>query len=164
MFGKKPAKQGGWAKKLGKRATLIAENTSVAGDIQFTDQLFVNGHIEGNVSAAPDSDSLLVVSDVGSVKGEIRAPFVVINGEVDGNVHAHTRVELAANACVSGNVYYELIEMQLGARVDGQLVHLEPAGTEERPNVHPLPGPKDSDDTTRSGAAHDNGERTAATT
>ena len=115
MMSKKPVT------KMGKGATLIAENTAVTGDVRFSDQLYVNGHIEGNVLAEAGTDATLMISDVGSVKGQINAPFVVVNGRVEGDVHAGTRVELAPHARISGNVYYTLIEMQLGAMVDGQL-------------------------------------------
>ncbi len=130
-MGKKPAT------KMGKGATLIAQNTEVSGDVRFADQLYVNGHIEGNINAQEGTEATLMISEVGSVKGQIHAPFVVINGRVEGDVHADVRVELAANAKISGNVYYKLIEMQLGAMVDGQLVHVqEESGA--KTNVHPL--------------------------
>lgn len=125
--------------KMAKGATLIAENTRIAGDVCFADQLYVNGHVEGDVRAEEGSTATLVISEEGSVKGEIDAPFVVVNGRVEGNVHAGTRVELAANAKISGNVYYKLIEMQLGAMVDGQLVHVREDGG--MANVHPLSRP-----------------------
>ena len=127
----------GPATKMGKGATLIAQNTTVSGDLLFSDQLYVNGHVEGNINAEEGSEATLVISDVGSVKGQIRAPFLVINGRVEGDVHASTCVELAVNAKISGNVYYKLIQMQLGAMVDGQLVHV---GDEAnlKSNVHPL--------------------------
>jgi cytoskeletal protein CcmA (bactofilin family) len=123
--------------KMSKGATLIAENTKVLGDVCFSDQLYVNGHIEGNVLAEEGSEAALMISDVGSVKGRIAVPFVVVNGRVEGDVHAGVRVELAARATISGNVYYKLIEMQLGAKVDGQLLHVvdEPS---TKSNVHPL--------------------------
>ena len=132
MMSKKPVT------KMGKGATLIAENTAIAGDVRFSDQLYVNDHIEGNVLAEAGTDATLMISDVGSVKGQIHAPFVVVNGRVEGDVHAGTRVELAPHARISGNVYYTLIEMQLGAMVDGQLVHVH-ADAEAKSNVHPLP-------------------------
>jgi cytoskeletal protein CcmA (bactofilin family) len=131
MMGKKPAT------KMGKGATLIAQNTAVSGDVRFSDQLYVNGHIEGNINAEEGSEATLMISDVGSVKGQIHAPFVVVNGRVEGDVHAGTRVELAANARISGNVYYKLIEMQLGAMVEGQLVHVQDE-VGMKTNVHPL--------------------------
>ena len=110
----------------GKGATLIANNTRLEGDIHFSDQLLVNGEIHGNVFAEQDSDAGLTVSAKGSVVGEIRVPNVVINGRVKGDIHAGKHVELAAEARVEGNVYYHLIEMVMGARVDGSLVYTPP--------------------------------------
>jgi len=113
------------AKKIGKDATLIAANTTVRGDVEFSDQLFVSGRVEGDVMAGEDTGATLNISEEGAVKGNIRVPFVVVNGVVEGNVYAGTRVELAAKARVTGDVYYRLIEMQLGAVVAGQLVYAE---------------------------------------
>ena len=124
--------------KIDKGVTLIAANTEITGDVKFVNQLYINGHVAGNVLAEAGTEATVVVSEEGSVAGEIRVPNVVVNGKVEGNVYASTRVELATKAAVKGNVYYKLIEMQLGAMVDGQLVHDESidSGVE---NVHPFP-------------------------
>jgi cytoskeletal protein CcmA (bactofilin family) len=122
--------------RLAQGVTLIAANTEVVGDVRFKDQLFVNGRVEGNVLAGPDEKATVVISEAGRVQGDIRVANVVINGEVEGDVYATARVELAARARVKGNVYYQLIEMQLGAMVDGQLLHDD--GTQAG-NVHPFP-------------------------
>jgi cytoskeletal protein CcmA (bactofilin family) len=66
---------------------------------------------------------MLVLSDHGSIEGEVRVPYVVLNGEVIGDVYAAERVELSAKARVSGNVFYNLLEMAMGAEVNGSLVH-----------------------------------------
>lgn len=121
-----------------KGVTLIAANSEVNGDVHFVNQLYINGIVRGNVTADAGSEATVVVSEEGSVAGEIRVPNVVINGRVEGNVYATNRMELAKNAEVKGNVYYKLIEMQLGAMVDGQLVYDETIGT-DKPNVHPFP-------------------------
>jgi len=42
---------------------------------------------------------------------------------VIGNVYAAEHIELAVNSRVSGNVYYNLIDMDMGAEVNGSLVH-----------------------------------------
>ena len=57
------------------------------------------------------------------VEGEIRAPHVTINGEVRGNVYSSDRLVLAARAVVSGNVHYRLLEIVVGARIDGVMQH-----------------------------------------
>ncbi len=126
-----------------KGVTLIAGNTEVSGDVRFVNQLYINGHVIGNIFAEDGSDATVVVSEEGAVTGEIRVPNVIINGGVEGNVYATNRMELARNAEVKGNVYYKLIEMQLGAMVDGQLVHDETLGNDQ-PNVHPFPEAADN--------------------
>jgi cytoskeletal protein CcmA (bactofilin family) len=124
--------------KIEKGVTLVAANTEIAGDVKFEDQLYINGVVNGNVLADPGSKATVIVSQEGTVKGEIRVPNVVINGSVEGNIYASARMELATKAQVKGNVYYTLIEMQLGAMVDGQLVHDEKLAAESK-NVHPFP-------------------------
>ncbi len=110
--------------KLDKGVTLVAANTQIIGDVKFQAQLYVNGKVSGNVLAT-EPGATVIVSEEGSVEGEIRVPNIVINGTVIGDVHAGERVELAPKAKIRGNVYYQLIEMQLGAMVEGQLVHNE---------------------------------------
>ena len=137
------------ASKPEKGVTLIAANTEITGDIKFVDQLYINGHVAGNIMAEVEGDATVIVSEEGSVAGEIHVPNVVVNGQVEGDVYATSRLELAAKAQVKGNVYYKLIEMQLGAMVDGQLVHDETIGSKTKPNVHQFPA--ESTDTASNG-------------
>ena len=104
--------------------TLIAPGTKVEGDVHFDNQLFVKGEVRGNV-LAEKPEAHLSVSPEGLVAGEIKAPSVVINGGVEGDVYATSRLELATGAQVKGDLFYALIEMQLGAQVEGRLVHTE---------------------------------------
>ena len=133
-------KKGGKGGKGEKGVTLIAANTEITGDVSFVNQLYINGLVRGNIIASADSDATVIVSEEGSVCGEIRVPNVVVNGKVEGDVYASNRIELATKAEVKGNVYYKLIEMQLGAMVDGQLVHDESLSSGlTKPNVHRFP-------------------------
>jgi cytoskeletal protein CcmA (bactofilin family) len=50
-------------------------------------------------------------------------PHVLLNGMVKGDVRATERVELGPKARVIGNVQYKLIEMSIGAEVNGKLIH-----------------------------------------
>jgi len=118
-----------WGNKKKPRQTaqidsLIGQNTEIHGDVIFSGGLHVDGKVKGNVVAAgSEQDSVLTLSERGTIEGEVKVPNVVINGTVIGDVHALTHVELAAQARVHGNVYYSLIEMAMGAEVNGNLVH-----------------------------------------
>ncbi len=131
-------------KNADQGVTLIAAGTRIIGDVHFKNELFVYGHVEGNLVGEDDKASVLI-SESGSVTGEVRVPNVTVNGRVEGDIFARVRVELVEKAAIHGNVYYRLIEMQLGARVEGQLVHAEDIGSAED-NVHPLPERKTNDE------------------
>jgi cytoskeletal protein CcmA (bactofilin family) len=103
--------------------TLIGAGTRIIGDVQFTGGFHVDGHVKGNVDAPPDSGSTLSVSDGGVVEGSVAVPNVILNGTVKGDILAHDRVELGMTARVTGNVYYGLIEMGMGAEINGKLIH-----------------------------------------
>ncbi|MDH5483595.1 MAG: polymer-forming cytoskeletal protein [Gammaproteobacteria bacterium] len=115
-----------WGKpksKASKIETLIGNTIEIRGDLIFSGGLHVDGKIIGNVIADDGSDSMLVLSDHGSIEGEVRVPYVVLNGEVIGDVYAAERVELSSRAQVNGNVFYNMLEMAMGAEVNGSLVH-----------------------------------------
>lgn len=103
--------------------SLIGQNTEIHGDVIFSGGLHVDGTVKGSVIAEKGQDSVLTLSERGTIEGEVRVPNVVVNGAVIGDVHAMGHVELAALARVHGNVYYSLIEMAMGAEVNGKLVH-----------------------------------------
>jgi len=103
--------------------TLIGINTNITGDICFTGGLRIDGHITGNVIAADDEHSTLVLSDEGSIEGKIKVANIIINGTVTGPIHAQGYLELQAKAKVYGDVYYGSLEIQLGASVEGRMIH-----------------------------------------
>lgn len=104
--------------------TLIGQHTQLKGDIFFAGGLRVEGHIKGDVTAEGE-DSVLTVSIDGAIEGQVKVPYIILNGSVSGDVHAAEYIELAPQAQVDGNVYYYLIEMARGAKVNGNLVHIE---------------------------------------
>jgi cytoskeletal protein CcmA (bactofilin family) len=111
--------------KAPKVSTVIGQGTAITGDVHFAGGLHLDGMIRGKVSGEADSRSTLTVSEQGTVEGDVRVENLILNGTVTGDVYASERVELATNARVSGTVYYRLLEMAMGAEVNGQLVHSE---------------------------------------
>lgn len=117
-------------KKTTRMDTLVGPQSEVSGDVKFTGGLHIEGTIKGNVIAENDGNSLVQLSESGTIEGEVRAPFIVLNGVVIGDVHGGEHVELASKARVAGNVYYNLIEMAVGAEVNGKLVHTQSSDDE----------------------------------
>lgn len=111
--------------KVPKINTVIGNETRIEGDLKFAGGLHVDGVIHGNVIANGKAGAALILSEQGVVEGDVRVPNVVLNGKVVGNVYSSERVELAANAKVTGTLYYKLLEMAMGAEVNGQLISSE---------------------------------------
>jgi len=103
--------------------TLIAQNTEIEGKVKFTGILTIEGSIFGDVFSMDENDSVVYIRIDGKVKGEVRAPDVIINGHVQGDVFASGQLVLASNAVVDGNVHYNLIEMEKGATINGNMHH-----------------------------------------
>ncbi|MCA1853440.1 MAG: polymer-forming cytoskeletal protein [Beggiatoa sp.] len=121
MFGKRKNR------KPTKIDSLIGRNTRVQGDMSSECGLHGDGTVEGDVCAQGPGSAVLTVSEHGTIEGKVRVPCVVLNGVVLGDVHAREHIELAAKARVEGDVYYGLMEMAMGAEVNGKLVHTEAA-------------------------------------
>ncbi|MBK6435936.1 MAG: polymer-forming cytoskeletal protein [Rhodanobacteraceae bacterium] len=118
--------------------TLIGVKTKIKGDITFSGGFRVDGCVIGSVCADGGPDSVLSISDQGSVEGEVRAPHVIINGMMKGDVIASERVELAAQARVHGNVHYKVLEMAAGAQITGRVVREdEPRKQLPKPEAQP---------------------------
>jgi cytoskeletal protein CcmA (bactofilin family) len=107
--------------------TLIGAKTDLKGDIAFSGGLRIDGKIRGNITARGDANSTLVLSENAEVIGHVTVPHIISNGAIKGNVRAAERIELQPKAEIAGDVFYKVIEMALGAVINGNLVR-EPAG------------------------------------
>jgi len=106
--------------------SLIGAGTVVEGNVTFTGGLRIDGKVRGNVVAANGDPCTLVLSEHARVDGEVRVTHMVINGTVNGPLHANDYVELQSKARVSGDITYRTLEMHVGAVIRGRLVHAEP--------------------------------------
>lgn len=102
--------------------SLISHGTIIRGDLRFTGTLHVEGRIEGAVLGEGNS-AVFTLSEHGQVQGEVRVPHAMINGQVNGDIYASERLELAAQARVTGDVRYASLEMAAGAQVNGRMTH-----------------------------------------
>ena len=104
--------------------TLIGPQVVLKGELRFSGGLYLEGQLIGSAVVEPGVAATVTVAQRGRVEGELRAPVIVINGKVKGDVHALERLELGPEARVEGNLHYAVIEMAAGAAVTGQLVHV----------------------------------------
>lgn len=109
--------------KVGHYDTIISNKAELTGDIRVDGGLHVDGIVKGNIIAEDGSSAVVRISEKGVVEGEIRAPKIIINGTVKGDVYSSNHIELAQKASVTGDVHYVMMEMVMGAKVNGKLLH-----------------------------------------
>jgi cytoskeletal protein CcmA (bactofilin family) len=102
--------------------TLIGAKTDIKGDITFSGGLRIDGKVRGNVTAKGDSNSTLVLSENAQITGHVTSPHIISNGLIKGNVRCAERMELQSKAEITGDVYYKVIEMALGAIINGNMI------------------------------------------
>ena len=106
-----------------KHTTSIGENCAIEGDITFDKTIEIHGKITGTVKIAENcTTAMLVVKKSGIVGGDVYGDEVIIEGEVIGNVTGKKKITIKSSSFVSGNVYYDILDMNGGATVNGNLI------------------------------------------
>lgn len=104
--------------------TLIGKDTTVVGVIKFKGGLHVIGTIKGGAESE-DENSLLIINEGALVTGDIYVNHLIVNGTVEGNVYVKGKVELFDKAHIEGDVHYGLIELPVGAQLNGKLIRYD---------------------------------------
>ena len=102
--------------------TLVGSRTELKGDMTFSGGLRIDGKLKGNVTAKGDGNSTLILSENAVIIGNVTVPHIIVNGTIKGTVRATERIELQPKAEVAGDVYYKVMEVSLGAVINGNLV------------------------------------------
>jgi cytoskeletal protein CcmA (bactofilin family) len=103
--------------------SLIAPGMKIVGDCETDGTIRIEGRIEGTIRAGKS----VVVGRSGEVIGDIFTQDAVISGRVSGNIAAESRLELQATCDIQGELRSRRVQLDEGARFNGQ-VHMEEAG------------------------------------
>lgn len=95
--------------------SFIGAEVIISGDLATDAQIHVDGRIDGNVRCAQ-----LGQGAEGIIAGNIFAEEARLAGRVEGTVSAGTLV-VEASATILGDVAYDTIAIEAGARIEGRL-------------------------------------------
>ena len=102
--------------------TAVGTKAEFVGNITFSKMLKISGTVKGNITASEEGDGKIIIDPKGLVEGDIVSPTILIQGEVNGNVRSTAKIEIDASALITGNVYYDILDMHGGATVNGSLI------------------------------------------
>ncbi len=118
------------ALEAASKACVLGPTLRFRGELTASEDLILHGGVEGSITHA----QCLTVGAEGSVKGDIRARVIVIDGTVDGDLYATESVNIRATAKVRGNVFAPSVGILEGAFFEGQ-IDMQPAVTAMQPVV-----------------------------
>jgi len=107
--------------------TAIFDGITVVGNAKGSHNLYLNGQFEGTI----DLTALLLVGKTGKLKGKVKADYVIIEGEVEGKVVAHEKVELRDGAKYKGEILAPSVKISDNSFFDG-IVHMLKEEGEEK--------------------------------
>jgi len=93
--------------------SLLSSDLTIKGNVITSGDIQIEGTIEGDVRA-----HLLTVGESATIKGEISADDVVVNGRVIGRLRG-LKVRLTATARVEGDIVHKTIAIESGAQFEG---------------------------------------------
>jgi cytoskeletal protein CcmA (bactofilin family) len=95
--------------------SVISANTQIDGSISTTDELYVQGKVEGDVRATS-----VIVCDGGVVRGDVKADSITVYGMVAGNLNGG-HVLLCAGSTVDGEIRHAGLGIDPGANFEGTI-------------------------------------------
>lgn len=114
---KKEDKQRRVEDKTGSILSIIAPSTKFKGTLSGTDSLLIAGHFKGEIKC----ESLVRIDREGRIEGIINSPYVIVEGEINGDIMSAEHVELRAGARVVGNINTVKIVMAEGCVLQGEV-------------------------------------------
>jgi cytoskeletal protein CcmA (bactofilin family) len=98
--------------------TLISKSVVIKGEISCGEDLYIDGQVEGTIDP---KGNRLTIGPNGRVKANVNACAVVVQGKLEGNIHASDRVDLKQSAIVMGDVVTQRISIDEGAYFKGSV-------------------------------------------
>jgi cytoskeletal protein CcmA (bactofilin family) len=96
----------------------IGKSVVVKGELSGSEDLYVDGEVEGSISLRGQS---LTIGPNGRVRANIEARNVIVHGRVDGNIHATDRVDLRKSASLTGDMTTARVAIEDGAYFKGTI-------------------------------------------
>src|SRR3989441_6894514 len=113
-----------------RAAACISQGIKIKGEVTGSEDLFVDGIVEGKLSLT--TNSCLTIGPNGNVKADVNAREVIVRGKIEGKVTGRDKVQLWSTGQVTGEVQTERLSIEEGALLRGKVeAGKQPSGARE---------------------------------
>ena len=95
-----PVPQSNGTSEPAKSRGLLSRGVSIKGTVKFSDELVIDGEVEGTI----ESSGMLTIGEHASIRGDIRSKSIKVRGTVEGDIVATERCELQAGCTLQGDI------------------------------------------------------------
>ena len=95
-----PVSQSNGTSQPTKSRGLLSRGVSIKGTVKFSDELVIDGEVEGTI----ESSGMLTIGEHASIRGDIQSKSVKVLGTVEGDIVATERCELQAGCTLQGDI------------------------------------------------------------
>jgi cytoskeletal protein CcmA (bactofilin family) len=96
----------------------IGKSVIIKGELSGSEDLYVDGVVEGSIELQGNN---LVIGPNGQVRANVNSKGVVVQGKLEGNIHASERAELRKSAVAVGDIVTQRIAIEEGAYFKGRV-------------------------------------------
>lgn len=100
-----------------ERASILGPTLYFKGELSAEEDLLIQGRVEGSITHT----QRLTVGAQGTVKANVRAALIIVEGTVDGDLHADRSVVVRDSATVYGNIHSPSVSIMEGANFTGSI-------------------------------------------
>jgi len=100
-----------------ERTSVLGPTLRFKGELHADEELLIQGQIEGSIT---HSQRVTICAE-GSVKANIRAQVIAVEGTVQGDLHADKSVQIKETAVLKGNVHAPSVSITDGAQFNGNI-------------------------------------------
>ena len=101
--------------KSGELEAFLGKDTSFEGKMVFEGLARLDGKFEGEIS----SGDILTVGENAVINAEINVDTLVVDGRVNGNISASSKIEITSTGRVYGNITAPALVIEEGGFFDG---------------------------------------------
>jgi cytoskeletal protein CcmA (bactofilin family) len=98
--------------------TRIGKSIVIKGELSCSEDPYIDGQVEGTIG--PEGNRLIIGPN-GRVKANVNASAVIVQGKLEGTIHASDRVDLKQSAIVVGDITTQRISIEEGAHLKGRV-------------------------------------------
>jgi len=115
-----------------KNVSVIGPTLVFKGELSADEDLIIEGAIEGTIAHHKKN---LTIGSSGRVSADIHASSVLVEGQLDGDIHSDGLVSLAKGSTVNGDIYCARLVLQDGARFNGKVAMEKQSPLKIAPNA-----------------------------